>query len=74
MAPNATTFYSCEQVGPKCPVEATVLGYYPNLGINIFFAIGFGICGLIVALFGIWKKTWGYTAAVTAGCTVEFLG
>ncbi|KAI1079156.1 RTA1-domain-containing protein [Whalleya microplaca] len=65
---------SCTEVSALCPVEATVLGYYPNLGVNVFLSVGFGICifGLIVT--GIWKRTWGYSIALTAGCILEFVG
>ncbi|KAI5922577.1 rta1 domain protein [Camillea tinctor] len=68
------SFRDCTEVGPFCPVEATVLGYYPNLGVNAFLAAGFGVCiiGLIVT--GVWKRTWGYSVALTAGCVLEFAG
>ncbi|KAI1877595.1 hypothetical protein JX265_003603 [Neoarthrinium moseri] len=73
---NGTHFSTrdCKEVSLFCPVEATVLGYYPNLGVNAFLAAGFGLClvGLIVT--GIWKKTWGYSAALVAGCILEFAG
>ncbi|KAI0017618.1 RTA1-domain-containing protein [Xylariomycetidae sp. FL0641] len=65
---------TCTEVTPYCPVSATVLGYYPNLGVNAFLAAGYGLClvGLIVT--GVWKRTWGYSAALTAGCILEFAG
>ncbi|KAI1498702.1 rta1 domain protein [Biscogniauxia marginata] len=72
--PQHTSFRECTEVGPLCPVEATVLGYYPNLGINAFLAAGFGLCILGIAGTGIWKRTWGYSAALTAGCVLEFAG
>lgn len=64
----------CTDVSPYCPVEATVLGYYPNLGASIFFAIVFGLC-LVAALFlGIRSKTWTFTVAITLGLILETAG
>ncbi|KAI2619048.1 RTA1-domain-containing protein [Hypomontagnella submonticulosa] len=68
------SFKLCEEVGPYCPVEATVLGYYPNLGVNAFLAAAFGLCMIGLIFTGIWKRTWGYSAALTAGCILEFAG
>lgn len=70
----ATYFYACTEVTPTCPVQATTLGYYPNRGINIFFAIAFGLAGIITLALGVWKKTWSYMAFITAGCALEFAG
>ncbi|KAL1866657.1 hypothetical protein VTK73DRAFT_4560 [Phialemonium thermophilum] len=74
MPDYSKAFYSCSEVNPQCPVEATVLGYYPNLGANITLAIGFGVCAIATAALGIWKKTWSYTAAVSLGCALEAAG
>ena len=77
VASNSSTthpFYSCKQVSPYCPVEATTLGYYPNKGINVFMALMFGLAGAITLVLGIWKKTWSYTAFITAGCMLELAG
>ncbi|KPM45371.1 hypothetical protein AK830_g1153 [Neonectria ditissima] len=68
------SFDECTDVSPDCPVNATVLGYVPNLGSSIFFAVGFGLC-LIGALgLGIGKRTWTFCAAVSAGVLLECLG
>ena len=67
-------YYRCTQVSPVCPVELTTLGYYPNRGINIFFAIGFGLAAIIALSLGIWKKTWSYSLFITAGCVLELAG
>ncbi|KAH7150464.1 RTA1 like protein-domain-containing protein [Dactylonectria estremocensis] len=68
------SFDDCTDVSPDCPVGATVLGYVPNMGSSIFFAIGFGLC-LVGALgLGIWKRTWTFCAAVSAGVLLECLG
>ncbi|KAI1767288.1 RTA1-domain-containing protein [Hypoxylon sp. FL1150] len=68
------SYRSCTEVGPYCPVEATVLGYYPNLGVNAFLAAAFGLCIIGLLGTGIWKRTWGYSTALTAGCILEFAG
>ncbi|KAI1407024.1 RTA1-domain-containing protein [Hypoxylon sp. FL1857] len=72
--PQHISFKHCTEVGPLCPVSATVLGYYPNLGVNAFLAAAFGLCIIGLVGTGIWKRTWGYSAALTAGCILEFAG
>ncbi len=67
-------YYNCNDVSPFCPVQATTLGYFPNKGINYFFAIAFGLAGATALALGVWKKTWSYTAFVTAGCALELAG
>jgi hypothetical protein len=67
-------FYLCKEVSPECPVEATTQGYYPNKGINIFFAIGFAVAALATLAVGIKKKTWSYMAFISAGCLLELAG
>ncbi|EGZ67650.1 RTA1-domain-containing protein [Neurospora tetrasperma FGSC 2509] len=65
---------TCTEVTAICRVEYTTLGYYPNQGVNIFLAIGFGLCAIITLVIGIWKRTWGYSIAITAGCILECAG
>ncbi|KAI1143125.1 RTA1-domain-containing protein [Hypoxylon sp. FL0543] len=72
--PQHISFKHCTEVGPLCPVSATVLGYYPNLGVNAFLAAAFGLCMIVLVGTGIWKRTWGYSTALTAGCILEFAG
>ncbi|ETS83575.1 hypothetical protein PFICI_05451 [Pestalotiopsis fici W106-1] len=77
MSTNGTQHFStknCKEPGPYCPVEATVLGYYPNLGANAFLVAGFATCLLVLLITGIRKKTWGYSAALVAGCILEVAG
>lgn len=77
MADNSThykPYKSCKEVSDLCPVELTTLGYYPNVGINIFFAIGFGIALIAVLTTGIWKKTWSYMGFIAAGSVLELAG
>ena len=68
------SFDRCSEVTPLCPVQATVLGYYPNLGANIFFAVAFGICLVAAVGIGIRSKTWTFTAAITLGLILETAG
>ena len=67
-------YKTCKEVSDLCPVELTTLGYYPNVGINVFFAIGFGIALIAVLVTGIWKKTWSYMGFIAAGCILELAG
>jgi hypothetical protein len=67
-------FYLCNEVTPICPVEATTLGYYPNKGINTFFAIAFGAAAVVTFVVGTWKKTWSYMVFITMGCSLELAG
>ncbi|EXU96797.1 RTA1 like domain protein [Metarhizium robertsii] len=62
----------CTEVSASCPVDETVLGYYPNLGSGIFFTIAFGTCLIAAFSLGMWKKT--YMAAITIGLILETAG
>jgi hypothetical protein len=72
--PRRARFDDCSEISALCPVEATVLGYYPNFGASIFFAIAFGL--LLVAALGLsaWKRTWTYGAAIGIGLVLEMAG
>ncbi|KAM0325803.1 hypothetical protein ACHAQA_007105 [Verticillium albo-atrum] len=67
-------FDECSEVSLYCPVEATVLGYYPNFGANIFFAVAFGIAAVFSGYFGVKKRTWAYAVAVTGSAILEMAG
>lgn len=64
----------CTNVGPECPVEATVYGYYPSLGWNAFFAAAFGLAFVLQLILGIRYKTWTYMIGVGLGCLGELIG
>ncbi|KAK4247463.1 RTA1 like protein [Corynascus novoguineensis] len=68
------SYDTCDEVSQLCPVQATTLGYFPNEGVNIFLAIGYALAAIITLVIGVWKKTWGYSIAVGAGCILEFAG
>lgn len=64
----------CVEVGPQCPVEGTIYGYFPSLGANAFFAGFFGLCCILQIIFGIKFKTWTYMIAIALGCAGELVG
>ena len=64
----------CTEVGPRCPVEFSTLGYAPNLPINAFFAAFFGVLLLVHIPLAIRYKTWSYAVAVALGCLGEVVG
>ncbi|GKT61444.1 RTA1 like protein [Colletotrichum tofieldiae] len=67
-------FRECTEVSQFCPVEMTVLSYYPNFGANIFFAVAFGLVVLASATIGTWKRTWTFMLFVTGGSVLETVG
>lgn len=67
-------FRSCDDVSPLCPVEATVLGYAPNLGASIFFTIAFALLGAATIWIGVRARTWTFMAALGLGCILEMMG
>ncbi|KIH88818.1 RTA1 domain protein [Sporothrix brasiliensis 5110] len=75
---TAHPFKNCKEVSPSCPVQATTLGYYPNVGINAFFAAGYGIATaalLITLIFGLLpRRTWSYSCFIAAGAALELAG
>jgi hypothetical protein len=71
---RGSMFDMCTEVSPMCPVEATVLGYAPNLGSGYFFTIAFGALTIASLGLGIWKRTWTFAAALTLGLLLETLG
>lgn len=64
----------CESVGPQCPVEGTVYGYYPSLPWNGFFAAAFALAFILQVGLGIRYKTWTYMIGVGLGCLGETIG
>lgn len=68
------SFASCETITTSCPVEATVYGYLPNLGGNIFFLAFFGILLVIQACQGIVYKTWTWLVLIGIGLFLEVIG
>ncbi|KAM5440944.1 hypothetical protein MferCBS31731_004083 [Microsporum ferrugineum] len=65
---------SCTEVTAKCPVQASIYGYYPNLPINAALAALFGILMLIQGWQTLKYKTYSYSFAMTVGCLGEAIG
>ncbi|RAH65223.1 RTA1 domain-containing protein [Aspergillus aculeatinus CBS 121060] len=65
---------NCTSVTPACPVSATTLGYYPNLGGNIFLLLVFAICALTQIYLGFRYRVRLYSALVFLGCAGEGVG
>lgn len=65
---------NCHAVSALCPVEATTLGYYPNLGANAFFLASFALCSIATVAIGVWKRTWAFGIVVGAGFILETCG
>ena len=64
----------CTAVSPDCPVEDTIYGYYPNLSVNVFSWIAFGVLFFIQIYQTFRWKTWYYGIALTLGCFAESVG
>ncbi|KAK7734232.1 hypothetical protein SLS53_007880 [Cytospora paraplurivora] len=71
---SARAAYVCTEVSPQCPVQATTLGYYPNLALNSFILAAFALAMIIQLVLGIWKKTWSFTIFIVLGCALEAAG
>lgn len=67
-------FRQCLEISPGCPVEATLYGYYPNMGANAFLTALFGVCCIATIVIGIMTKTWTYTLALGIGTFLEAAG
>ncbi|MCJ1389508.1 hypothetical protein MMC18_002365 [Xylographa bjoerkii] len=67
-------YFSCKVISSECPVQDSIYGYYPNLGVNAFFAAFFGVCLVIQAAQGIKYKSWSFTIPFAIGCLAECIG
>ncbi|KKK15208.1 hypothetical protein P175DRAFT_0344594 [Aspergillus ochraceoroseus IBT 24754] len=68
------SYDTCDSVTPDCPIEATTYGYYPNLGGNIFFAVFFGVLGLVQVTLGAYFRSWTIMIALGIGAFMELAG
>ena len=64
----------CSQIGPECPVELTIYGYYPNLTVNSFFAALFGLLCLLQLGIGTIRRTWTYMVVMVIATLGEAVG
>ena len=67
-------FQNCTQVSPQCPVEDTIYGYAPNLGLTAFFVAIFALFALAQIFIGTKYKTFFFAYAITVGCIGEAIG
>jgi hypothetical protein len=65
---------NCTEITPFCPVEDTIYGYAPNLGLNAFFIGVFAICALLQIFLGTKYKTYFFAYVITLGCMGEAIG
>lgn len=72
--PSSGNPLECLSVGPDCPVQNSLYGYYPSLPGNAFFLAFFAICLIANTLLGIWKRTWTYLIAMFFGCLAQTIG
>ncbi|CZT50930.1 related to phospholipid-translocating ATPase [Rhynchosporium secalis] len=64
----------CKAISLDCPVEATIYGYYPNLGGNIIMVAIFAICTLAQIFLGIKYRLRAFPIVVSLGCLGETVG
>jgi len=72
MSPNQFTY--CTDISPTCPLEATIYGYYPSLGANVFFAVFFALFAAASFSLGVRYRTWSYCFAMTLAGITETIG
>lgn len=65
---------TCEEVSAECPVELTLYGYRPDLGVNAFFVALFGLCFIAQVGLGSIRKTWTFLLAMGFATVGETLG
>lgn len=72
--PHVNVPDSCKAVGPDCPIEGTIYGYWPSLEWNAFFAAFFAVACIVQVVLGIRYKTWTYMIGVGLGAVAECVG
>jgi len=75
--PSHVNPLDCHDVSARCPVKASIYGYYPILACNAFFLALFGLCFILNLIFGWRYRTWTYTLAMSLAClaaTIGYLG
>ncbi|KAM0285828.1 hypothetical protein ACHAQH_001290 [Verticillium albo-atrum] len=68
------SFFNCDEVSPKCPVEATLYGDYFTAIACIFFAAIYTICLLTQVYFGYLSKAWSFAIWLGIGTFFELAG
>jgi len=67
-------FDNCEDVSLECPVDQTIYGYAPGLGINAFFLAFFGFLTLVNLILTVRFKSWFYGSLLLLGAAGEAVG
>ncbi|KAJ8064733.1 hypothetical protein OCU04_007051 [Sclerotinia nivalis] len=65
---------NCTSISSECPVEATVYGYTPSLGLNVFFLVFFVLAAIFHLTTSTRYKTYFFSLAITIGCLGEVVG
>ena len=71
---SGASYGDCEAVSAECPVEATLYGYRPSLGVTAMFAAIFAINLLVSLGFMVYSRLWTFQAWFTAGVLFEVIG
>jgi hypothetical protein len=58
----------------QCPLEATIYGYYPSLGANVFFDVFFALFAAASFSLGYRYRTWSYCLAMMLAGITEVIG
>lgn len=67
-------YINCTDITPTCPLEATIYGYYPSLGANVFFVVFFALFTAASFSLGCRYRTWSYCVAMTFACLTQVIG
>lgn len=65
---------TCSHVSELCPVSATLYGYQPNLGGNVFLAVMHGLMLIIQTCYAIYFRTWTFYIAMLGSTALELVG
>ncbi|KAH6662430.1 RTA1-like protein [Plectosphaerella plurivora] len=68
------SYFNCDNVSERCPVELTIYGDYFTQGACIFFVVAYGINLIAQGYFGWRLKSWGFVSCLAAGAILEFMG
>ncbi|KAK5452019.1 hypothetical protein LTS15_007742 [Exophiala xenobiotica] len=78
ISPNGTVYIAGGQDNnctiSVCPVELSVYGYRPSLGLSSALIALYAICCISQVTFGWRYKTWGFMSAMLLGCVDEIIG
>jgi RTA1 like protein len=68
------SYFNCDNVSERCPVELTIYGDYFTQGACIFFVAAYSILIIAQAYFGWRPKSWGFVSCLAVGAILEFMG